>query len=625
VLETRVDIDRGRRLRAWAADQRFGLIATLAALVLLYVVHALSPRGAGAEGDGFYNWLYARSLAFDHDIEFTNDYKLCGDPWHNGRLRGTTHPDNTFYIGPSLVWAPLLAVARHVPLAATAVSGARAGCFGSYMGFVLGFGPLVGALALYLAYRAARRFARDGAAAAAIVLLGLASPLAAYASVFPSYVHVYSAAAVAAMALTTLRAWERPEAIGRWVAVGGTVALVVLMRSTDVVVGLVPAVAAAVRLWRHWWRLALALALLAAGVVLGALPTLLAYKYLYGTSFAIPQGRYYLQLGHSHPFLLLFAPHGGFFYYLPTAWLSVAGLVLGLRRARPAWPLLAAILGALVVTLWICSAPLDWHANGTFGARRLVAVTVFFVMLAAIALEEVAAWLTARPRATLVIAASLAIFMPVSAVLTAVIAQGRHVITTERAHSQADLYGAAPKALWEMIDANVGPLAILPAALVFRLRYGVPMRSFAAATETYYYNRSLDLVWTERRIPVAAPAFLETTTGMTAAKGGLGLTSRRSSVVFSAQWFHATHLGFTLKADRPTTLKVGAGGWFGTRWYGEVKVEPANKFYELPVPPGGFDSGLRQVVFEVADPAAGVVMSTLGFDDREKYKGPFER
>ena len=61
------------------------------------------------------------------------------------------------------------------------------------------------------------------------------------------------------------------------------------MRPTDAAMALFPSAVAAMALWRWWPRVAV-LAILVAGVGLGALPTLLVYKYLYGTYLAIPQG-----------------------------------------------------------------------------------------------------------------------------------------------------------------------------------------------------------------------------------------------------------------------------------------------------------------------------------------------
>ena len=244
--------------------------------------------------------------------------------------------------------------------------------------------------------------------------------------------HAYSAVAAALMTWLTLRARERPESWGRWLLVGGALSLVTLMRPTDAAMALFPSAVAAMALWRWWPRVAV-LAILVAGVGLGALPTLLVYKYLYGTYLAIPQGRYYLDLQQSHPWLLLFAPHGGLFYYTPGVWLSLTGALL-LGRQRWQRPLLTALLVASGLVIWVAAAPLDWHAAGTFGARRLVVLVPWLVLLAAPAMQRLGEWLTARPAAAVSVAVTLALAFPVGGALGAQYAQARFLLPTERAH-----------------------------------------------------------------------------------------------------------------------------------------------------------------------------------------------
>jgi hypothetical protein len=604
------------------AEHRFGVALVVVAVGCMLLMYGLGHRTQRAEGDGVYNWMFARSLAFDGDIDFANDYKVCGDPWRVGRLRGTQHPDNTFYVGPSVVWVPLLLAARVVaPIPVTADAPTRQGCWGRYVVVVLAFTPLLGGLALFLSYLAARRFAGDGAAAAATALVGLGSPLAAYSAVFPSYAHAYSAVAAALMTWLTLRARERPESWGRWLAVGGSLSLVTLMRPTDAAMALFPAAVAAVALGRWWPRLVAVLAILVAGVGLGALPTLLVYKYLYGTYLAIPQGRYYLDLWQSHPWLVLFAPHGGLFYYTPGVWLSLAGAFL-LGRQRWQWPLLAALLVASGLVIWVAASPLDWHAAGTFGARRLVVLVPWLVLLAAPAAQRLGEWLIARPATAVCVAVTLALAFPVGGTLGAQYAQGRFLLPSERAHTQGEIYGLGAKAVWDTVDERLGPLAILPASIYFWLRYGLSPTMLAAATEGDWYARNFMLEWKSRNVPVRSAIAGKLATGMTHTPGGLKLEQRRSTLVFSAQWRWATQVFVTAVAEAPTTIRVGSGRIWGTKWFGQpMPLKVNEQTVEIPVPPGGFGSGVNEFVFEVGDPAAQVVITGLTLDDRTP-RGP---
>src|SRR5271168_2012406 len=109
----------GRALRSVHAS-RWGVLVTLVSYALFLWMFTTGPYARNAGSDGYYTWLFARSITYDHDIDFTNDYALCGDPQGKNILRGTRHPDNPFYIGPSVDWVPVLAVLRAtMPMSAT--------------------------------------------------------------------------------------------------------------------------------------------------------------------------------------------------------------------------------------------------------------------------------------------------------------------------------------------------------------------------------------------------------------------------------------------------------------------------------------------------------------------------
>jgi hypothetical protein len=107
--------------------------ATLCAAILAVYTGLYLTRGVRDPGpaDGHYSFFYARSLAFDGDLDFRNDYAVCGDPYAQGIDRGTGRIDNPGYPGPAIVWVPLLTSARwFVRLPAGADAAIAAGCRG---------------------------------------------------------------------------------------------------------------------------------------------------------------------------------------------------------------------------------------------------------------------------------------------------------------------------------------------------------------------------------------------------------------------------------------------------------------------------------------------------------------
>ena len=72
-----------------------------------------------ARGDGHMHFLITRSLVFDGDLDVDNDLARFGYPWNQPRT--VTGRKNVMQqIGLSLIWAPLLAIARGAALVADA-------------------------------------------------------------------------------------------------------------------------------------------------------------------------------------------------------------------------------------------------------------------------------------------------------------------------------------------------------------------------------------------------------------------------------------------------------------------------------------------------------------------------
>jgi hypothetical protein len=609
----------GRALRR-AYASRWGVVVSVASYALFLWMFSTGPYARNAGSDGYYTWLFARSIVYDHDIDFTNDYAQCGDPAGKNVLRGTRHPDNPFYIGPSITWVPVLSVVRHVvPLPPDAPEQEKLACYGPLTANTLGVGPLLGALAMWLMYRVGRRYAGDGVAALATGLLGLGSTLPAYAAMIASYSHVHDTVWAAVTMITAIRASEKPRSVARWALAGAAVGVGLLQRPVSVVFGLVPAALAVAALRGDLRRLALALAALGScAFVFGALPQMLVYRYLYGTFWAgAPHGRFYMQYGHAHPWLVLFAPHGGLFFSSPVVWLAVPGAIAGLR-ARETRVLTLSLLAACAAAIWLSAAPIDWHGSGTFGARRLTSLLPLLAPPATLAVARARRWLRARPSRTTT-ALGLAILLPVAfTIVGAAYGLGRDV-STEAGAPQADLYGAGARVSWGVLDDRVGDLSILPAELVFHLRYGLRMNAFRDATEPLYERNYRTMDWGAHEIDLTKGQHGNLTTGFESADDGRHMTGARATLVFAAQWPFATQILVKAAATPPAHVRVGRGTPFGVTWYGEVLAQPSEMTAPFAIPAGGFDSGIMEIVFERTEVAGDVRISGVAFDDATKY------
>jgi hypothetical protein len=363
-------------------------------------------------------------------------------------------------------------------------------------------------------------------------------------------------------------------------------------------------------------------AIAACAFAFGLLPQMLVYRYLYGTAFPSGVGHdvhhVYMQYGHAHPWLVLFAPHGGFFYSTPVAWIAVFGAAFGLRE-RATRPLVLVLLVSSVVVVWATSAALDWSGSGTFGARRLTSLLPLMATPTALAVSRTARWLRARPKraATAFALASLGPLAFTTLGATHAVTVGR--IPTDTGSSQANFYGTGEQVGWSLLDEYVGDVAVLPAELLFRVRYGLPCRAFRDATESIYFIDYVTLHVQPVEIDLTSGGSKDRVTGLEGRGDGMHMTGRRASVVFAAQWRNATTMVLRGRASRPTRLRVGRGGWFGTHPWGEVELDSDLRDVRLAIPPNGFDSGIVDIVFERGAGETDVTLTNVRIEDETKY------
>ncbi|WP_394826088.1 hypothetical protein [Pendulispora albinea] len=580
--------------------------------LLAYVaVFFIDGSGFHPSGDGYYSWIFARSLAFDGDFDFTNDYALCGDPFEVGNDRGTGHLDNPFYIGPAAAWtAPLFVFRILATLLTSADVAARSSCGGWLTALTLLMGPLAGALAVWFSYRAAALLTRAPTAAFSALLFAFSSPIFPYSTSAPHYSHVYLTALTAALTYVSLRislSGPRPRDAW-WLAL--LLTLTPLHRLPAALYAALPAAACATSALRRrpfWKELSGALA----GSALGIGLTFVLYEYLYGTYFALPQGPHYVHFAHAHPWLLLFGVQGGFFFWMPAAWLSVFGLALALRRGDIRL-FSAGCLAAAAAEVFISSTPLDWFGNWSLGARRLLPLVPFVIVFASLALEPLGAWLGTRWRWTGRAAALVVVLALVNNIIASTTIRGDRQLT------QRELYGAISplRPLWSLLDAFGVDIALLPAEWYFAARYHLPTDAYREAITPRYYRNYRTLEFENTNLDLGQPSASRVAPG---AKAGLGLEVSEdvSRVVFTGVWPFVTHAQLVVTAERGAVLHMEHGSGFASRTpIGRIDI-PAGADalpIELPVPPNAYDSGLNEWLFRAE--GGHVVIRSIALDDR---------
>ncbi len=379
----------GRTRRA----DRLMALALVAAFAVGLVVQ---PRlGARLQSDGFYYFAYLRSLWFDGDVDFTNDYKLLGqgDKTHLFEPTPTGYAQSAWTIGPALAWSPFFG-AGHLVATRLQQRGHDVKTDGTsypYRQAVCVAGLLYGLVGIWLCYALARRFVSARLAATAAAVTSAGSFMLWYLVKEPTMTHAPSMAAVAAFTLAWATTRDR-RTIVQWVALGLGAGLMTTIRWQNALFALLPLIESLRLLWtagRHRDGGAArpvvlgGLAFTAAAVV-GFVPQMLAWKAIYGQYLAVspvgPAIRWY----DPQVIDILWSSRNGLLSVSPVLYAGAVGLLALVPRA-PRFAVPAVItVGAMV---YFNASIQDWWGSAGFGMRRFDGVIPLFTVGLAVCVQ----------------------------------------------------------------------------------------------------------------------------------------------------------------------------------------------------------------------------------------------
>lgn len=362
------------------------------ALLALISLPAVTTRIYASDEVQYFAFL--RSLAFDGDLSFQNEYEHFYDAGAGGtgfretflaeRFTAAGRRINFGTIGPALLWAPFYAVGHVV----AGITGApQDGYSAPYIAAVAYGSAWYGWMAIALSALIAHQIVGRGLSPAVAVLLG--TPLVFYMYVAPPFSHACATFAVALFLWVWLRVRDHWSPAGI-IALGLTGGLMGTMRDQTVFFLVPPAV--------DFLRSGLARRSLGVGAstvrlaLLGTVATLVAYSPHLLASRAIngyigPHESVGNKMSwwSPHFFDVLLSPFHGWFAWTPLAVIALAGLVVlatGRTRAThrdAAWLGVCALVMVLL-QVYINGAVESWTVAGAFGQRRFVELTPLLVL-----------------------------------------------------------------------------------------------------------------------------------------------------------------------------------------------------------------------------------------------------
>jgi hypothetical protein len=305
------------------------------------------PRAHGRiiDGDAVQYYVYLRSLVFDADLDFANDYRLLypsagrdgstENIWLTSKTP-TGRPPNLMSIGPALLWSPLF-LATYGILMLVRSLGVAVPLDGIAPPFLLSVGVAgiaYATLGAYCSYRACRLLFEARPAFWSALVAWLATPAVYYSLVSPTYSHATSMFAVALFVYLWLK-WRGGMSVGRCFALGLIGGLAALVRWQDVIVIGLPLLDLLRAVAGRRLRLSSATTrgmLLAGGLAIGLLPQFLAWHAIYGQFVLMPQGSGFMQWRSPAVLSLLFSLQHGLFSWTPAVLVAVVGFYPLVRR-----------------------------------------------------------------------------------------------------------------------------------------------------------------------------------------------------------------------------------------------------------------------------------------------------
>jgi hypothetical protein len=348
-------------------------------LIVLILVIAISIFIAKPNwqigGDGYGYYSYIRSIHFDCDLDFYNEFKMFDSLYRSQTLKYWETPigkaGNPFAIGWSIFYAPFFILALILAKIFTFSNNFALSGFNFPYQLLIGIGTsfyiISGILLLFSTLK--RLFSHISAWIASIFTL-IATPLIFYIVYEPSMSHGLSFFILSSLFYKSIDSYKKDK----------------IEKKDIILLGLITGACFLIR-WQNLLFIVLPIAILwlklakknriltYLGItLLTILPQFLSWKHLYGSFLTIPQGSEFV----SHKlelFNFLFSGYHGLFIWHPILILGVIGIILSYKKDK----FIFFILFIPLVGQVLFNANLsDWFGGGSFGSRRMIGSLFIF-------------------------------------------------------------------------------------------------------------------------------------------------------------------------------------------------------------------------------------------------------
>lgn len=364
------------------------------AIVSCMVIYTKKYNGPPIRSDGFGYYSYLPSLFIDHDLSFKTPIENL-QPTTPPRTYGlnvfqeTSRYINKYTIGTAVLELPSYLIATAITKVLQLDNNGYSPTFqyANTLSAIIYF-----CIGLLIIYRQLRKRFTLFISVASLLLLVFGTNLFHYSTYDASFSHVYSFATFSVLLYYLLKYQEdenKSHSLKISFILGLTVGMIGLLRVPNVTVALIPAVLfmASYQKNRNFAMLVKesALFLLAATLVFSL--QMMCWKYATGHFFV----NSYLDetFNWSNPQFVnfLFSVQKGLFFWAPSLFIAVLGLVLLIKKE---FIMGLAISAFMLINIYVCSSWWAWSYGHGFGSRPFVDVLPLLAIPLALGTQYIA-------------------------------------------------------------------------------------------------------------------------------------------------------------------------------------------------------------------------------------------
>jgi len=346
-------------------------IALVLLLVLVFGFYSMYRQCWSMSADSKLYYVYLRSMFFDGDLHFTNDYMKMGGPLYSMNHQ-TGYWNNPFAVGSSILWFPFFLTghlyAKNSGYPADGYSEFPYGISINLAGLFLAW------IGLVLLVSTLQKFFDSKIALLIPLTIWYGTPLTFYTNQQPNLDTALSFFAGSLFLYLYFHLAEKPTT-QKWIALGIAAGICMLVRPQNVILLAIPAVLLlslfikAVKQKKNKDVLSLFrwASFLAIFTIVTFLPQMLVWQVMYNSPITVPQGVNWMEWGNPKIVQVLFSSNHGLFAWTPILILGVIGFLFFFKKDR--WTASALFL-TFAAMVYINSVPNDWWGGFAFGGRR---------------------------------------------------------------------------------------------------------------------------------------------------------------------------------------------------------------------------------------------------------------